>query len=318
MQRMKVSLTLKNGYQMNKHLPNLNFNCISLIYLTGSVVVIFNSDFFMRDRFFPIVSILLSITFLFCAYQNNKIIVNKLVGTSIVKWVSTVCVFSVCLWYSKHKLNFDYDIEAEYLNYSAYGYAFAMAIPLCLFIYGLCIFMYVYLGKVTAYQSFYSAIITLIFCYLLQDFINNLHGVDFTFGMGVTLFFPYGFIMLLRSIKKINKNNIAISKKRTINIKMIKAIFKAWFKKHLASVNDYLKITDLLSIVAALIYIATFSFGIIPEYQSSFLLLDAFYKTDCNDKKDSFLYLRKSNSECYRVTFNNFEVTRMESFHSPH
>jgi len=303
---------------MNRYFPNSKFNYVSLIYLTGSVIAIFNSDFFIQDRFLPIVSMLLSIIFLFCAYQNKKTIVNRLVGGGIIKWVSTVCVFSVCLWYSKHKFNFDYDIEAEYLNYSAYGYAIAVAIPLCLLIYGLCIFIHVYLGKVTVYQSFYATIITMIFCYLLHDFINKLHGVDFILGMGVVLLFPYGFIMFLRSIKKVNQNTISISKKRKLNIKMIRAIFSVWFKKNLASANDYLNITDLLSIATALIYIGMFSFGIIPKHQSSFLLLDAFYKTDCNDKKDSFLYLRKSNSECYRVTFDNFEVTRMESFHSPH
>ncbi|HHA2002959.1 TPA: hypothetical protein ACOEMK_004804, partial [Enterobacter kobei] len=59
---------------------------------------------------------------------------------SIIKWIGTVLIFSSYMWYAKHKINFDYDIQPEYLIYSSYGYAFAMAIPLSLSIYGLSIF----------------------------------------------------------------------------------------------------------------------------------------------------------------------------------
>ena len=132
-------------HQIKEHFPNIKFNIASSIYLIGVIIVTLNFSFFNKYSFFSILSILISITFLFCAYQNKKMEVNKLVGNGIIKWISTVCVFSLCLWYSKHRLNFDYDIEVEYLNYSVYGYAFAIAIPLCLFIYGLCIFIYMYI-----------------------------------------------------------------------------------------------------------------------------------------------------------------------------
>lgn len=303
-------------YQIKKYFPNLKFNIASSIYLIGAIIVMMKFPFLIQDRVFSIISILLSIAFLFCAYQNKKTAVNKLVENDIIKWISTVCIFSICLWYSKHKLNFDYDIETEYLNYSAYGYAFAIAIPLCLFIYGLCIFIHVYLGRVTAYQSFYATIIALPVCYLLKNFIHNQHGVNFILTIVLILAIPYGFINSLKSIKKSYNNSRVFFKGRTLNIKRIKLILNIWFKKTLTTSNNYLKISELLSIAAALLYIGVFSIGIIPEHQRSFLLLDAFYKTDCNDKKDSFLYLRKSDNECYRITSNRVEITRMESFHS--
>lgn len=304
-------------HQIKKHLPNIKFNIASFIYLICSIIYIFNFNTLTQNRIIPIISILLSITFLFCAYQNKKTTVNKLVGNEIIKWISTVCIFSVCLWYSKHKLNFDYDIETEYLNYSAYGYAFAIAIPLCLFIYGLCVFSHVYLGKFTVYQSFYATILALPLCYLLKDFIHNQHGVNLIFRVGLILVIPYGFINLLTSMKNVYKNTLPFKEKK-LTIKRIKLILKIWIKKSITRLNSYLKITDLLSIATALLYIGIFSIGIIPEYQRTFLLLDAFYKTDCNDKRDSFLYLRKSDNECYRITSNRVEITKMESFHSSH
>lgn len=305
-------------HQIKKHFPNLKFNITSLTYLIGAILVVFKFPSFTQDRVLSILSILLSLTFLFCAYQNKKIEVDKLAENNIIKWISTVCIFSICLWYSKHKLNFDYDIEVEYLNYSAYGYAFAMAIPLCLFLYGLCIFIHIYLRRITAYQSFYSAIITVPLCYLLEDFIRNLHGINFILVIMLIITLPYGFINFSKSIKKANKNTLLFPKENPLEIKRIKSTLKIWLTKNLTNANNYLKITDLLSIVIALIYISIFSIGIIPEHQSSFLLLDALYKTDCNDKRDSFLYLRKSDDECYRITFDKVEITKMESFYSSH
>lgn len=305
-------------HQIKEHFPNIKFNIASSIYLIGVIIVTLNFSFFNKDSFFSILSILISITFLFCAYQNKKMEVNKLVGNGIIKWISTVCVFSLCLWYSKHRLNFDYDIEVEYLNYSVYGYAFAIAIPLCLFIYGLCIFIYMYIGRVTAYQSFYAAIIAIPLCYLLKNYIHGQHGINFVLTMGLILILPYCFMMLLKNINNANNNIFIIFKEIPFDIKKMKSLLSMWFKKALTTTNNYMKITDLLSIASALIYIGSFSIGIIPEHQRAFLLLDAFYRTDCNDKKDSFLYLRKSKNECYRITTKGLEVKKMESFHSSH
>ncbi|EBP6995407.1 hypothetical protein AHK50_25540, partial [Salmonella enterica] len=76
------------------------------------------------------------------------------------------------------------------------------------------------------------------------------------------------------------------------------------------------RVADLLSTAIALLFIGVFSIKIIPEHQKSFLLLDAFSKTDCNTKKDSFSYIRKSKNECYRINSKGIEVIEMISFTS--
>ena len=282
-------------------------------------MVIFKFLTFTQGKVFSILAFLLSIIFLYCSYQNKKLMVNIVVENSIIKWASTVCVFSICLWYAKHKLNFDYGIELEYLNYSVYSYAFAMAIPLCLFIYGIGIFMHVYLGKVTAYQSFYSTILALPFCYLLKNSMENQQGIDFVIYIFFIISLPYGVVMLLKPIitpHKKDKKNVIHIKRKSLNPKRVKLILKIWFKKNLRAMNNLLRITDLVSIAVALLYVGIFSIGVIPEYQKSFVLLDAYSKTDCNDRKDSFFYLRKSSFECYKITYEGFEIKRMESFDS--
>ncbi|WP_192033332.1 hypothetical protein IFU02_009560 [Pantoea agglomerans] len=302
-----------------RYFPNLKFNIASSIYLAGAIIVTMKFQILFQNRLFLILSLLLSITFLICAYQNKKTHVDKIIENSIVKWVSTVLIFSVCLWYSKHKLNWDYDIETGYLNYSAYGYAFALAISLCLFIYGLCIFTHIYLRRITAYQAFYAAIITLPLCYMLKDYIEHQKGVNFILTMLLVIGIPYGFIIFFKQFNcrnKINKNMFIFFKVKTITINRARLILKIWFKKHLIVLNNYLKVSDLMAIAAALIFVGLFSISIIPDHQRSFLLLDAFSTTDCNTKKDSYLYLRKSSGECYRITSKGIEIMEMKSFPS--
>ena len=304
---------------LKKHFPNLKFNIASCLYLAGAILATIKFQILNQNRLFLILSLLISITFLMCAYQNKKAHVDKTIENSIVKWVSTVLIFSVCLWYSKHKLNWDYEIEVEYLNYSSYGYAFALAISLCFFIYGLSIFTHIYLRRITVYHAFYAAIVTLPLCYILRDFIEHQKGVNFILTMLLLTGMPYGFIMFFKQLNsgiKINKNMFILIKIKAITIKRANRILIAWFKKHLVAFNNYLKVADLMAIAAALIFVGSFSISIIPEHQRSFLLLDAFSTTDCNTKKDLYLYLRKSSGECYRIASKGIEIVEMKPFPS--
>lgn len=304
---------------IKRYFPNLKFNIASSFYLVGAIIVIMKFPSLIQNRLFLILSLLSSVTFLICAYQNKKTHVDKIIENSIVKWVSTVLIFSVCLWYAKHKLNWEYEIEADFLNYSSYGYAFALAIPLCLFIYGLCIFLHIYLERITAYQAFYAAIIAIPLCYILKDIIENQKGINFILAMGLVIAMPYGFMIFGKQIingNKIHKNMFILFKVKTMNFNRLQSVLKIWFKKSLIVFNNYLKVSDLLSIAAALLFVGSFSISIIPEHQSAFLLLDAFSKTDCNTKKDAYLYLRKSNNECYRITSKGIEIMEMKSFPS--
>ncbi|EPR9066062.1 hypothetical protein ACU9D5_003803 [Cronobacter dublinensis] len=304
---------------IKRYFPNLKFNIASSLYLVGAIIVIMEFPSLTQNRLFLILSLLLSITFLFCAYQNKKTHVDKIIENSIVKWISTVLIFSVSLWYSKHKLNWDYEIESEYLNYSSYGYAFALTISLCLFIYGLCIFIHTYLRSITAYQAFYAAIIAMPLCYILKDFIGHQKGINYILTMGLVIGMPYGVMLFpwkMKNGNKINKNMIIFFKFKTVNIDKIRLVLKICFKKILIASNNYLKVSDLLSIAAALLFLGSFSISIIPEHQGSFLLLDAFSTTDCNTKRDSYLYLRKSKSECYKITYKGIEIVEMKSFPS--
>ncbi|HFF1932138.1 TPA: hypothetical protein ACGBJ8_000773, partial [Escherichia coli] len=90
---------------IKRYFPNLKFNIASSLYLVGAIIVIMKFPSLTQNRLFLILSLLLSITFLICAYQNKKTHVDKIIENSIVKWISTVLIFSVSLWYSKHKLN---------------------------------------------------------------------------------------------------------------------------------------------------------------------------------------------------------------------
>lgn len=304
---------------IKRYFPNLKFNIASSLYLVGAIIVIMKFPSLIQNRLFLILSLLSSVTFLICAYQNKKTHVDKIIENSIVKWVFTVLIFSVCLWYTKHKLNWEYEIEADFLNYSSYGYAFALAIPLCLFIYGLCIFLHIYLGKITSYQAFYAAIISMPLCYILKDIIENQKGIDFILAMGLVTVMPYGFIIFGKQFingNKTHKNMFILFKVKTMNFNRLKSVLKIWLKNSLIVFNNYLKVSDLLSIAAALLFVGSFSISIIPEHQRSFLLLDAFSKTDCNTKKDVYLYLRKSNDECYRITSKGIEIMEMKSFPS--
>lgn len=242
----------------------------------------------IQNRVFLIISLLLSMAFLTCAYQNKKTHIDQLIGNSIVKWISTVLIFSVCLWYSKHKLNWDYEIEADYLNYSSYGYAFALSIPLCFFIYGLSIFTHLYATRITAYQAFYAAIITLPLCYMLKDLFESQKGVNFILTILLVMVIPYGFIIFFKKSNRTNKaskNIFILFIINKISINRARLILKLWLKNLLIALDSYLKVSDLISIGIALIFVGSFSISIIPEHQRSFLLLDAFSTTDCNTKK---------------------------------
>lgn len=305
---------------LKRYFPNLKFNIASSLYLAGAIIATMKFQTLIQNRIFLILSLLLSITFLICAYQNKKKHVDKIIENSIVKWVSTVLIFSVCLWYSKHKLNWEYEIEAEHLNYSSYGYAFALAISLCFFIYGICIFTHIYLRSISAYQAFYAAIIAMPLCYILKEIIENQKGIDFILAMGLVTAIPYGLMIFGKQLiiaNKTHKNMLIPSKVKTMNFNRLQSVLKIWFKKSLILFNNYLKVSDLLSIAAALLFVGSFSISIIPEHQRSFLLLDSFSKTDCNIKKDAYLYLRKSNDECYRIISKGIEIVEMKSFLSP-
>ncbi|WP_205953691.1 hypothetical protein [Pantoea stewartii] len=304
---------------LKRYFPNAKFNIASSLYLASGAIVTMKFQALIHNRAFLILSLLLSMAFLICAYQNKKTHVDKLIGNSIVKWIFTVLIFSVCLWYSKHKLNWDYEIEAEYLNYSSYGYAFALSIPLCCFIYGLSIFTHLYARRITAYQAFYAAIITLPLCYVLKDFIEDQKGVNFILTMLLVMGIPYGFIIFFKKsnrTNKVKKNIFILFILNKISINRVRLILKLWLKKILTALNSYLKVSDLISIGAALVFVGTFSISIIPEHQRSFLLLDAFSTTDCNAKKDSYFYLRKSGNECYRIKSKGIEIMEMKSFPS--
>lgn len=304
---------------IKKYFPNLKFNIASSFYLVGAIIVIMKFPQLIQNRLFLMLSLLSSVTFLICAYQNKKTHVDKIIENSIVKWVSTVLIFSVCLWYAKHKLNWEYEIEADFLNYSSYRYAFALTIPLCLFIYGLCIFLNIYLRKITAYQAFYAAIIATPLCYTLKDIIENQKGLNFILAIGLVTAIPYGLMIFGKHIingNKNHKNMFILFKFKTMNFNRLQSILKIWLKKSLIFFNNYLKVSDLLSIATALLFVGSFSISIIPEHKRSFLLLDAFSKTDCNTKKDAYFYLRKSNNECYRITSKGIEIMEMKSFPS--
>lgn len=127
----------------------------------------------INNQTFSILSLLLSTIFLFCAYQNKKSTVEKMMQNGIIKWIATGLIFSICMWYSKHKFNFDYEIESDYLDSSVYGYAIAMTIPTASLIYGACIFSYLYLRKLSAVKYFYALLITFPIFFILEDFIKK-------------------------------------------------------------------------------------------------------------------------------------------------
>ena len=308
---------------IKKHIPNLDFNIASSIYLAGAVIAMMKFPSLVQDETLSILSLLLSIAFLFCAYKNKKTSVDKIIESNIVKWTSTVLIFSACLWYSKHKFNFDYEIQPAFLNYSVYGYAFALAIPLSLFIYGLCLFIYLYLGRVTVYQSFYAAMIIIPFCLIFKGIIEDHEPRDYNIVMGLAAALVIGIIILRKPINdkiKNNKNNkknlLVVLKVMALDTNRAKLIFKIWIKKTLKAVGRYLRVIDLSSIIIALLFIGMYSIEIIQNHQKSFILLDAFYITDCNPKKDSSLYIRKSNNECYKIESDGLEITKMKAFTS--
>jgi len=278
----------------------------------------------LQDENLMVCGLFISVTFIFCAYNNKKTIVNKMIENSIVKWIGTVLIFSVCMWYAKHKLNFDYEIQPEYLIYSSYGYAFAMAIPLSLFIYGLSIFLYLYFGRITVYQCFYAAILTVPLYIILKETVKKNQELDFRIVMLIVFALAFGIKAMFKVMQKTSKKATSSNKKNLLSIAKImaqdtnraKLILMIWFKKLLTSSNSYLRAIDLLSIAIALLFIGVFAIKIIPENQKSFLLLDAFFKTDCNTKKDSFSYIRKSKNECYKISSKGMEVIEMKSLTS--
>ncbi len=309
---------------IRKHIANFDFNIVSITYLLIACIVIMKFPLLLQDKTFLVCGLFLSVAFIFCAYNNKKTIVNKMIEHSIIKWIGTVLIFSSCMWYAKHKINFDYDIQPEYLIYSSYGYAFAMAIPLSLSIYGLSIFIYLYLGRITAYQCFYAAILTIPFSAMLRETIEKNQEVDFKVIMLLVFGLAFGIITMFKAMPKTNKESTSPNKKNLLyiaktmaqDINRAKLILMIWFKKILICSNSFLRVADLLSTAIALLFIGVFSIKIIPEYQKSFLLLDAFSKTDCNTKKDSFSYIRKSKNECYRINSKGIEIIEMISFTS--
>lgn len=85
---------------IKRYFPNLKFNIASSFYLVGAIIVIMKFPSLIQNRLFLILSLLSSVTFLICAYQNKKRTLNKIIENSIVKWVSTdiniSCLLMVC------------------------------------------------------------------------------------------------------------------------------------------------------------------------------------------------------------------------------
>ncbi|MEY0017394.1 hypothetical protein AB7W42_20910 [Providencia rettgeri] len=295
-----------------KKCKNVNFRIAALIYFVSIIITraLLNTNIILNN-----LSVFLSAFFLFLAYQNKKIGFDKWVGNPIIKWFATVCVFSTCLWYSKHKLNFEYDIEPEYLIYSAYISAFFMAIFSCLFLY--CLFVFIYANFIfinikktrILYLLFYTAVITIPVSYYFDDFIKNQYDdnliplIIFVFSLSLSIVL---FLMNSLSLDKKSKKNL---NKKKMNIKRFFLTIKIVSEKSFKAV-------EFFSIAVALFYVWIFLIKIIPVYHESFLLLDAYYKTDCNDKRDSFLYLRISDNECYKITSSGFQITSKVPFTS--
>jgi len=240
-----------------------------------------------------------------------------MIKNDIIKWVATGLTFSICLWYAKHKLNYDYEIEPEFLNYSAYGYAFAIAIPLFSFIYGICVFAYIYLRRITAYQSFYASIIILPLSIILEKPIKEYPAHNLIILIILLIFISIGIIKMLTIVKKKDGNNILrVFKIIKKDFKRRLLILKILFKKIILIIDVCLNVITLFSISTSLVFVGLSAIKLIPEHQQSFLLLDAFNITNCNKDKDSFLYLRKSKEECYKIKADGQEIIEMKKISS--
>lgn len=214
-------------------IKDLDLKFISLIYFIGSIIIISNPSPLTNGRLFLTIYILITIAFLSCAYQHKKNTIERMIKNDIIKWVATGLTFSVCLWYAKNKLNFDYEIEPEFINYSAYGYAFAIAIPLFSFIYGVCVFVYIYLRRITVYQSFYASIIMHPLYLILEKPIKEYPANNFIFSITIIIFISIGIIKMLTMAK--NKNGKSMLKVFKIIRKDFKRgilILNIWFKKN--------------------------------------------------------------------------------------
>ena len=153
----------------------------------------------------------------------------------IIKWIATGLIFSICMWYSKHKFNFDYEIESDYLDSSVYGYAIAMTIPTASLIYGACIFSYLYLRKLSAVKYFYALLITFpIFLFLKtssRKLKNRLLHSNFTsYILRSGMFY---FLQGINNTKQYKRGLISVYRIIFSNCNKRKIIIYIWLKKQL-------------------------------------------------------------------------------------
>lgn len=302
---------LKNNIM--KFIDDIEFKIISTIYFTGSIIIILNPSPLFNGQLFLGACTLISIAFLSCAYKYKKNSIHKMIKNEIIKWAATGLTFSICMWYAKFKLNLDYEIEPEFLNYSTYGYAFSLTIPFVSIVYGFFILIYIYLKKITTYHFFYTSIITLPLILLTNKEINDYPSHELILSIMLLVIFSIASMKILTNSKnKYKKNIFKIVKMIREDHSRVLLIFNIWLKKSIIYIDIFFNFITLASIAIALIFFGISAIKIIPEHQKSFLLLDAFHITNCNNEKDQFLYIRKSKKECYRLKTNGNKVIEMK------
>lgn len=287
LKKLKIENTISQFYNRQ-----IRFSIISFLYLFFiSYLTLFNNNVKNND-IKNIYIIIASILLIIYSYKTYKIKINEINSNNIVKWLLTVFIFSSCIWYAKHKINFLYGIMPDNIFYSSYAYGFFLAISISGILYGLSLLIYLSFKNVSFCQSLLSIFISYpLYSFFFPALQLNNSNINHVFYLLVLISLIYIFLSFI--ILKINKI-YRINKKASIKNVITSAI-------------------SILSICYALLMLGFFLLTIDPKVNKYFLYLDSYSQSECGKPSPNISYVNKNDHECIKITFNNFEEIRIDS-----
>lgn len=248
---------------------------VSITYLIAVYYLISNGTIYFANKGIIIISMLCSITLLAYGYSRYKDEIKIVLNHGVIKWIVTALIYTCCLLLARWTFNIDYKITPENLNYSIIGYAVFLTLPITALFFGLAVYAYIYVRKISLLALFFSSLLSI--------------------GLGAYFF------------KKIASNSSTMQ--QLIFLLMTLVIYQLLpiiFPRSRAKfgINEIIRSMTFLSVAISLIFIGVTSLTFIENNKSYFLFLDANVYTSCNKKDSHDFYIRKNDNDCYKLKLN--------------
>jgi len=274
-----MNLTEKFSLAKHEALKNIlkikKLHVFSMIYLSSLAYLFSHNTTWANNLYIATPLAIFSASLVACGYKICRNTINKAFSNEIVKWVFTVFIYSCCLWYAKWKINIDYGITPDNINYAAISYALILFIPVAFLVCSIISYVYIYLKGISFEKLFISSFLSFLIGYTLSNQLHLKRDIEIFLALALIIFFPYSMASLIPFFKE------------------------KW------SFSSFLDSISLLSASIALFIVCIICFEGTSKAQKYLLFLDASASSSCNLSTIDGFYLRKNDNQCYKVVFDN-------------